>query len=432
MTSTVPVKGKRAWIKRKILGNYWSLASTAVVLAAPAALAMLWLDRAGLTEWLLDAGLAPVTSAETARDFAGVAAGINGAFLSLYFSITLIVLSLAAGSISVRLVDRWLDKQLVRLSVAGLSFSLVVSLVTLLATDGFAPLDETPLGLIVLTFVLMLVSIAMLSVSLHDLGRTMFVDRSIASLQRDASSPPVAVVGRAPSDAGTWHVALESTRGGYIAGIDLAKIARCTAGYAGVRVCVAPGQHVLRGETLICMSAPYEGESLADALPIDDFRSDAQGSVFRIRLLVEIAARALSPGINDFYTALTCSDALMVAMEGHRSSWVADGEIACWADDQRIGLAGQDFASLFNHPLAAFRQAACDYPTVAIRMIGNLGKLAGTQSARCADGFTAFLLERARELRDHALLRIELEADRAAIAECFAEFESRCKAAALH
>ena len=49
---------------------------------------------------------------------------------------------------------------------------------------------------------------------------------------------------------------------------------------------------------------------------IGDFRSSVQSTVYQVRLLVEVASRALSPGINDFYTALACADQLAAALAG--------------------------------------------------------------------------------------------------------------------
>ncbi|WP_379922531.1 DUF2254 family protein [Erythrobacter sp. R86502] len=430
MDHLLPVKGQKGWQLRRLLGNYWALAVLAVVLGVPVALGILAADRAGLTAWLIDADLAPVATSDTARDFAGVAAGVNAAFISLYFSITLIVLSLAASNLGVRLIDRWLDKRLVRVSIAGLSFSLVVTLCAMLAIDPEAPLPQTPLALTGMVLLLQLVNVAMLAVSLHDLGRSMFVDRAIAALRRDASVPPANLIAQLDSPQREWTVVIVAKRDGYVEGVDCRAIAQAAPAAAVIRVCAAPGQHVARGEPLIAIAgndraARIEVRKLERAVPVDDFRSDGQGTVFRIRLLVEIAARALSPAINDFYTALTCSDALMLVMRDHRSTWINDNRTACWAPDSRLELPGQDFASLFGDPLAAFRQAACDYPSVSIRMIDNLARLIGMedQTTEASPHRNAWLAAQARLLADHAISRAQHDADRHSIAESLASLE---------
>ena len=411
-------KGVAGWLLYRLVSNYWSLAVVAVISAPIFAGLVLWLDRSGLTDWLLEQGLSPVASAETARDFAGVAAGVNAAFVTLYFSITLIVLSLAAGNLGVRLIDRWLEKLLVRVSISGLSFSLIVSLFAMLAIDADMELAEVPLGLLIAVFVLQLVNIAMLAVALHDLGRTMFVDTSIGALARDAEATISRIEGR-KVDGIDWAQTLEAPGSGYVEGNDLETLRALTRGHSGaLKVCAAPGQFVLKGEPVLQFENVIANEEgLLACVPLGDYRSDAQGSVFQIRLLVEIAARALSPAINDFYTAIASADSLTHAMAEHFDSWIEEGEVAVEPERPQILLPGRDFRSLFDDPLSAFRQAACDYPSVSIRMIGNYGKLiARAQSkGRSAglieylEGLAGALASHAREVTEHARDREDIQ-----------------------
>ena len=429
MERNLGLTGFAGWIAHRLFANYWMLAVCAVIVAVPIGLGILWLDREAATAWLLANDLATVATSDTAKDFAGVAVGINAAFITLYFSITLIVLSLAAGNLGVRLIDRWVERPLVRVSIAGLSFCLVVSLIAMLSIDGEAPLEDTPLLLVGTVFVLQLVNVAMLAVSLHNLARTMLVDTSIDRLATDASSDPIELVGVTPP-AGPLPHRFHAPREGYVEDADLDALRKCFGD--GTRTLVlraAPGQHVLEGQVLAASDAPFDDKDLSEALPIGAYRSNNQGPVFCIRLLVEIAARALSPAINDFYTALACADKLAAVMESQRSCFVPDGTVPAPPEAPWLIATGQDFRSLFEDPMNAFRQAACKYPSVSIRMIGNYGRVA-RRSARAGapDGMPAFLERLARELRDHAVSTSSHERDRADIRAAFAEaFEAREK-----
>ena len=133
-----------------------------------------------------------------------------------------------------------------------------------------------------------------------------------------------------------------------------------------------------------------------------------------------MAARALSPGINDFYTALACADQLAAAMAGHARTWVDDGLVPAYEHAPRFELPGQDFRGLFEKPLKGFRQAAADYPSVSIRMIENYCRLCALLEARnCPEGMLAFLRQCARDLRDQAMACAQFESDRADIAQAF-------------
>ena len=415
-------RGFAAWLYHRLVANYWSLPVLAVLASPLAALLLVRADREGATAWLLERDLASVATADTARDLAGVVAGIDTALLALYVSISLLVLTIAASNLGVRLIDRWLSKPLVRISLAGLSFSIIYALVLMAAIDADADLDDTPLLAFTAMLGLQLVNLAMLAVALHDLGRTMFVDRSIAKIGEDAAVCDLPLVGRA--NVG-WQAAetLRAGQSGYVEGHDLTRLAEILDGHQGrLRLAAAPGSFVMTGDPLIEFEqagAPLE--QIERRLAIGPFRSDAQGPVFQIRLLVEIAARALSPAVNDFYSAIACADRLCTALAGQTERWVADDTMPVWRHDERFELPGQHFRGLFGAPLAALRQAACDYPSVTIRMIGNLGKLAArVEEADLAD----YLRSEAEAFAAHAIARSGFDRDKADIAEALARISA--------
>ncbi|WBY17464.1 DUF2254 domain-containing protein [Erythrobacteraceae bacterium WH01K] len=396
------ISGLPGWILHRLFTSYWLLAVCAVLAALPFALAILWLDREAATAWLLARDLATVATADTAKDFTGVAAGVNAAFITLYFSITLIVLSMAAGNLGARLIDRWIERPLVRVSLAGLSFSMIVSLVAMLATDAEADLADTPLLLVGVVALLQAINVAMLSVSLHDLGRTMFVDTSIDRLCVDACKRSIDLE---PVERSTRseHVVLRAPREGYVEDIDLAKLRNIACDGSAVTLHVAPGQHVLKGEPILCSPSDLDENQVKSAIAIGPYRSDAQGPVFRIRLLAEIAARALSPAINDFYTAIACADKLAAVMESQVDSWIDDDRDPALKGCPELVLLGQDFRGLFEDPMSAFRQAACQYPSVSIRMIDNYARIAARIEREGGPAqLIDFIRDLARHLRDHA------------------------------
>ncbi len=420
--------GLAGWILHRVVANYWFLAVCAVVSAPIAFATTLHLDRNGLTAWLLDHDLAPVETADAAKEVVGIIAGIDAAYITLYFSISLIVLTIAAGNLGVRLIDRWLGKRLVRVSIGGLSFTLIFSVLTLASIDSEAARADTPLAAVAATIVFLLINTAMLAVALHDLGRTMFVDNAIDELARDAACQRLELKGATPF-TGDLACRIASKSDGYVEGVELDKLRRRLATHTGtIRICVAPGQHVLAGETLVALEyEPGTQDEILGDIPIGPFRSNSQGAVFQIRLLVEIAARALSPAINDFYTALAVADALAEVMIGHEAIWVDEGEMPVLRQAPRFELPGHDFRGLFQNPLAAFRQAAADYPSVAIRMIGNYHRLSAILSANTElvhqSGLMKFLYNEARALCEHAAGRAQTAADSDRILAALGQFQ---------
>jgi len=98
-------------------------------------------------------------------------------------------------------------------------------------------------------------------------------------------------------------------------------------------------------------------------------RTLTQDPVFAIDQLVEIAIRALSPAVNDTFTALTCID------------WIAAGlsEVSTRILEQRIyrGKSGKvrliefdpSYSRMVNRAFDKIRQSAGGMPAVLIRMI---------------------------------------------------------------
>lgn len=421
LTGPKPLTDIFGWVLHRLIANYWSLALGAVILAPIVFAGTLHADRNGATDWMLSRDLAPATSAETARETASLIAGIDAAYLTLYFSISMIVLTIAAGNLGVRLIDRWLGKRLVRVSIAGLSFTTTHAVLVLSALDADATLQATPLLTFASMILLFALNTIMLAVAVHDLGRTMFVDRAIARISGDGCVRTLHIEGR-PQQELTLPHSIRSPRSGYVEGTQLKRLAKALESCGKARLCVAPGQHVLSGQVLVGSESECRDEKeILRSIPIGEFRSNTQGPVFQIRLLVEIAARALSPAVNDFYTAIAAVDALTELASGHMANWIDVGEVPFDVAHPDIELPGQDFRGLFEDPLAALRQSVADYPPVSIRLIGNLGRLLQT-GQQMPTGLKAFLARYVVSVHAHAYSRCEIDFDRDSLDAALEDF----------
>lgn len=197
-----------------------------------------------------------------------------------------------------------------------------------------------------------------------------------------------------------------------------------------MRFCTAPGQHVLTGEPLILFEhEPADTRKLQRSIPIGPFRTGAQSTVFEIRLLVEVAIRAMSPGINDQYTAITCADRIAHALYGQAATWIdqpSDPDATAmpvYEKAPHFELPGQDMRNLFEDPLATFRQSAISYPAVTIRMIGNYRRVADRLRNDGGSGqLIAFLFAKAKILADHAIAETRFDQDRQDIADALERF----------
>jgi uncharacterized membrane protein len=106
-----------------------------------------------------------------------------------------------------------------------------------------------------------------------------------------------------------------------------------------------------------------------------------QDPVFAIDQLVEIAIRALSPAVNDTFTALTCLDWLSEGL-CRLSERELTGDIFR-DEDGRIRLvgAGWSYERMIGRAFSKIRQAAVGMPAVFIRMLDTIRVVANSTTS---------------------------------------------------
>ena len=115
-------------------------------------------------------------------------------------------------------------------------------------------------------------------------------------------------------------------------------------------------------------------ERIAATFHIDRDRTIEQDAAFGIRQLVDVALRALSPGVNDTATAVSCVDylgALLIRLGGRRI------ESPVRERDGTIGIIakGASFEQLFRLSCDEIRQNAAGNVSILFRMLNMLGDL---------------------------------------------------------
>ncbi|WP_363351612.1 DUF2254 domain-containing protein [Methylocystis echinoides] len=147
-----------------------------------------------------------------------------------------------------------------------------------------------------------------------------------------------------------------------------------------IESCLGPGDFVMRGSELFKVHGAvslnrHEQKELREATKLDCRRTPTQDLRFGVRQLTEIAVRALSPGINDPYTAMTCAD------------WLADclGELGCKQNVLlcRFGPSGEprllertvSFEEVTNLSFDSFRIYGAESLIVMIHLLNLLTRL---------------------------------------------------------
>ncbi len=169
---------------------------------------------------------------------------------------------------------------------------------------------------------------------------------------------------------------IKANRIGYIQAIDNQKLMEIAIHYdVAIRVALRPGAFIVR-EGLLAVAWPSErtSEDLENALQevflVGGRRTPFQDVELYFDELIEIALRALSPGINDPYTALTCIDWLTAALASFArrrmpSRYRYDDDLAL-----RIIADGPDLGQMIDRSFDQIRNAGAGQPPILSKLLG--------------------------------------------------------------
>ncbi|MCM5551834.1 DUF2254 domain-containing protein [Pleomorphomonas sp. NRK KF1] len=199
---------------------------------------------------------------------------------------------------------------------------------------------------------------------LHEINRRFptFIGEGGDTGDRDAEVP-IALRADATDDESADRAQFTASKTGYIQMIDNDTIMELASEHDLVlRLQYQPGDFVHAGRTLVEAWPPGRcdqdvSEAVQELFGIGAKRSALQDLRFLIDELVEIAARALSPGVNDPFTAITCLDWLGAALsELARRSLPShlrldeDGRLRVIAHPETFeGFLGQSLGSLMQY-----------------------------------------------------------------------------------
>jgi len=147
-----------------------------------------------------------------------------------------------------------------------------------------------------------------------------------------------------------------------------------------IRLDHRPGHFIATGRPLATVwpggAAGQVALALSKAHVTGPHRTLMQDPVFAIDQLVEIAIRALSPAVNDTFTALTCIDWLSAGLSRVSGRTLAEG---VYRDRfHRVRLIGTDpsYSRMVNRAFDKIRQSSRGMPAVIIRLLDALTSIA--------------------------------------------------------
>lgn len=321
------MKTKLKNIQERLVASYWVVPVAICVCAAAGAAGVLWYDRATadgraptLPEWIT------VGSIDGARELLSTIAGSTITLAGVIFSITILILSFASSHYGPRLLRNFM-RDLPSQCALGTFVSTYLYCLLVLRTLGEGDHTSIPHAAVTGGLVLGMSSMGVLIFLVHHVARSIQVadiihgvgadlDALIDTLIRCAERSdrlPEELSGEPEGRAHRVNGAVD----GYVQAVSLENLVELAASHDGaVRLHVAAGDHVTAGARVATWYAkgrefsPEVLDAIRAAIVPGVQRTNEQDIEFPIDQLAEIAVRALSPGVNDPFTAIQCIDRL--------------------------------------------------------------------------------------------------------------------------
>lgn len=372
----------------KLRTSLWLVPMGLVLSMAAAAHLLLRLDQ----RLQLDLPLMAGAGIAGARGMFQAVAGSMITLAGLVFSMTLVVLSQAASQYTSRVMRNFLGDRVnqVVLGVFLGIYAYCLMVLRGLGDDG-APV---PVLSVLAGMAFALAGVVFLIYFIHHVARSLRVENLVATIQDDtlpvidrlypeaAGTGPAAAAGAGGRWATPGVPAVPATTSGYIQDIDADCLAEVACALdAAIEVPFVPGAFVVEGEALVRIHGaarpdPEQQGRIRQAFTCGRSRSIQQDPAFGLRQLVDIAMRALSPGVNDTTTAVLVLDRLAVLIRrlGQRGMPSPHREVDGVV---RLVLARPGFEDYLGLAFDQIRQWAADNPALLGRLLDVLAGLLG-------------------------------------------------------
>ena len=415
------------WRDEALRTNLWLIPAIESMAAVALFAVTLTIDRAAshgelsLPSWVISG------SPDAARQILSSLAGAIITVVGVVFSIMIVTLTLASTQFGPRMLRTFIRDRGTQLTLG-----------TFVATFFYAMLALISIGATFVPHLSVTVALALTAVDLgvliyfiHHTATAIQLPEVIASIARDlagaidaekalsygdpdlVNGPSADVLQARLDHAGRVVTAPAS---GYLRFVRHATLLRIAAECdAVIRLHYRPGHFLTQGHPVATVWPPEAagtiGRRLEDVHITGPLRTLSQDVAFGIDQLVEIAIRALSPAVNDTFTALTCIDWLgdslcKIAVDWHPHTRHRD----------RIGVirlitVPVSYERLVQRSFEKVRQAADGMPAVLIRQLDALSKI----MAVAPDSRSQVLLDQASMIQRVSQRTVPEPADQADI-----------------
>jgi uncharacterized membrane protein len=427
------------WQREVLRTNLWLVPAVEVVAAIALFAGTTALDRAAyhgafaLPPWVISG------TADAARQILTAIAAAVITVVGVVFSIILVTLTLASTQFGPRMLRNFIRDRGTQLTLGTFVATFVYAVLVLVSIGPGPHGDFVPHIGVTITLALMVAALAVLIYFIHHTATAIQLPQVIASIARDLAAAIETQGGdeeparrAASGEAGPSSAELlsrmesaggvvKATDSGYLQYIRIDSLVSF-AEEADVVISLnhRPGHFIVQGHPIGTVwppdAAARVNEALGRAHITGPYRTLTQDVSFGIDQLVEIAIRALSPAVNDTFTAMTCVD------------WLGDNLckiVRRWhptrvhRDDHgfiRIIAAQPTYDRLVQRSYEKIREASNGMPAIMIRQLDAIAEIMMETSG---PGQRRVLIEQAEMIQRASERSVSEEADRADVRRSF-------------
>ena len=384
------------WRDEALRTNLWLIPVIESLAAVGLFAVTLSVDRAAahgalrLPPWVISG------SPDAARQILSSLAGALITVVGVVFSIMIVTLTLASTQFGPRMLRTFIRDR-----------GTQVTLGTFVATFFYAMLVLISIGATFVPHLSVTTALALTAIDLgvliyfiHHTATMIQLPQVIASIAGDlavaveAETAPPGRPGQADGEASASGPSAEILRGrldksgrvvtapasGYLRFVRHATLVRIAADHdAVIRLHHRPGHFLTQGHPMATVWPPEAAAEVSRMLErvhiTGPLRTLSQDIAFGIDQLVEIAIRALSPAVNDTFTALTCIDWLGDSLSKIAVEWHPDAIHRGQDGAIRLITVPVSYERLVQRSFEKVRQAAGGMPAVLIRQLDALSKV---------------------------------------------------------
>jgi uncharacterized membrane protein len=310
---------------------------------------------------------------------------------SMAFSVTVVALSLAANTYGPRLIRMFRANRVNQFVLGVFILTIVYLLLVLQSVQGNWEPARVPHAAVSMGSILALASVLALLAFIQGVASSISASEVVLRVRKELDTAITELPTLQAQDKESSSVAedfdkvatlIRLPREGYVQSIEYGELVEWASRRGVViKLDFRPGDFVVEGDRKVLVHpCPDDSEQVRKQIQkfivSGQHRTPTQDIEYAIRHLVEVAVRALSPGVNDPFTAMAVIDRLRGGLARLAKRQMPPETLQDQSGTTRIIRRVTTFAGAVDAAIDQIRQAGSEKPAILIHLLEAIGGVA--------------------------------------------------------